>query len=68
MLTKAGTPCSLVCTGNMQRAEEFVAKMEEGIKMKSQFAVFETQKEVFALPNDEVRGKPRDLVHLSSGG
>ena len=52
----------------MQRAEEFVAKMEEGIKMKSQFAVFETQKEVFALPNDEVRGKQRDLVRLSSGG
>jgi len=46
------------CKGNMQRAEDFVKKMEEGIKMKSHaFETLEKKKEVFALPNDEVQAQ-----------
>lgn len=44
------------CKGNMQRAEDFVKKMEEGIKMKSHaFETLEKKKELFALPNEEVQ-------------
>ena len=40
----------------MQRAEDFVKKMEEGIKMKSHaFETLEKKKELFALPNEEVQ-------------
>jgi hypothetical protein len=46
------------CKGNMQRAEDFVKKMEEGIKMKSPvFETLEKKKEMAALPNDEVQAQ-----------
>ena len=43
--------------GNMKKAEALVAEMEKGIKMNSMFAMFDTNKDQLALPNDEVMSK-----------
>ena len=44
-----------VYSGNMPRAEALVAKMEEGIKTTSKWAMFQTRTDRLALPNEEVR-------------
>jgi hypothetical protein len=52
------TACNLIVdtwcrAANMQKAEEFVAKMEKGIKVKSKWDMFKENPEPLALPNDE---------------